>query len=179
MAKSYRGSANYASSCRIDHFQHENSDCDDYQAGLLRPMYAASQVMSVCIYDRDFHLTLTALLHYIAKLKCSKLSPNFCQPVERTVAVRLTGCIVYTNIQPVVKPVWQPVWQPAVSCIQPVVNPVVQTGLTTGWTNSGCSFNTVVKRVVIPFLTTGCIVQTNIQPLRPGLTTGLTTGCIV
>ena len=64
MAKRYRGSANYASSCRIDHFQHENSDCDDYQAGLLRPMYAASQVMSVCIYDRDFHLTLTALLHY-------------------------------------------------------------------------------------------------------------------
>ena len=37
-----------------------------------------------------------------------------------------TGCIVYTNIQPVVKPVWLPVWQPAVSCIQPVVKPVVQ-----------------------------------------------------
>jgi len=43
-----------------------------------------------------------------------------------------TGCIVYTNIQPVVKPVWQPVWQTAVSCIQPVVKPVVQPGLTTG-----------------------------------------------
>jgi len=52
---------------------------------------------------------------------------------------------IYT-IQPVVKPVWQPV----VSCIQPVVKPVVQPGLTTGsgWTNSGCSFNTVVKPVV-------------------------------
>jgi len=42
-----------------------------------------------------------------------------------------TGCIVYTNIQSVVKLVWQPVWQPAVSCIQPVVKPVVQPGLTT------------------------------------------------
>ena len=56
-----------------------------------------------------------------------------------------TVCIVYTNIQPVVKPVWQM----AVSCIQPVVKPVVQPGLTTGWTNS-CSFNTVVKPVVKP-----------------------------
>ena len=36
-----------------------------------------------------------------------------------------TGCIVYTNIQPVVQP-----------------------GLTTSWTNSGCLFNTVVKPVV-------------------------------
>jgi len=53
------------------------------------------------------------------------------QPVVKT------RCIVYTNIQPVVKPVWQPVWQTAVSCIQPVVKPVVQPGLTTGWTNSG------------------------------------------
>jgi len=34
-----------------------------------------------------------------------------------------TGCIVYTNIQPVVKPVWQPHWQQTVSCIQPVVKP--------------------------------------------------------
>jgi len=42
-----------------------------------------------------------------------------------------TGCIVYTNIQPVVKPVWQPVWQPAVSCIQPVVKPGCTTSLTT------------------------------------------------
>ena len=105
MAKSYRGSANYASSCRIDHFQHENSDCDDYQAGLLRPMYAASQVMSVCIYDRDFHLTLTALLHYIAKLKCSKLSPNFCQ----------TGCT--TRFDNRLNEQWLFV-QPVVSCIQ-------------------------------------------------------------
>ena len=48
-------------------------------------------------------------------------------------------------IQPFVKPVVKLVWQPAVSCIQPVVKPVVQPGLTTGWTNSGCSFNTVVK----------------------------------
>jgi len=38
--------------------------------------------------------------------------------------------------------------QPAVSCIQPVVTPVVQRGLTISWTNSGCSFNTVVKPVV-------------------------------
>jgi len=53
---------------------------------------------------------------------------------------------VYKNIQPVVKPVWQPVWQPAVSCIQQAVKPVVQPGLTTGWTNSGCSFNTVVYK---------------------------------
>jgi len=27
-----------------------------------------------------------------------------------------TGCIVYTNIYPVVKPVWQPVWQQDVLC---------------------------------------------------------------
>jgi len=53
-------------------------------------------------------------------------------------------------IQPVIKPVVKPIWQPAVSCIQPVVKPVVQTGLTTGWTNSGCSFNTVVKLVWQP-----------------------------
>ena len=56
-----------------------------------------------------------------------------------------TGCIMYTNIQPVVKPVWQP----AVSCIQPVVKPVVQPGLTTGWTNSGCSFNMVERTLVV------------------------------
>jgi len=75
---------------------------------------------------------------------------------------------VYT-IQPVVKPVVKPVWQQVVSCIQTfnrlsnpfdnqfdnrlyrvysrlsnrLYNPV----LTTGWTNSGCSFNTVVKLV--------------------------------
>jgi len=61
-----------------------------------------------------------------------------------------TGCIVYTNIQPVDKPVWQPVSQPAVSWIQPVVKPIVQPSLTTGWTNSGCSFNSVVKPVVKP-----------------------------
>jgi len=27
-----------------------------------------------------------------------------------------TGCIVYINIQPVVKPVWQQIWQP-VGCL--------------------------------------------------------------
>ena len=86
---------------------------------------------------------------------------------------------VYT-IQPVVKPVVKPIWQPvvscmqtfnrlsnpfdnwfdkpAVSCIQPVVKPVVQPGLTTGWTNSGCSFTTVVKPVVKPvWQATGCL----------------------
>jgi len=47
-----------------------------------------------------------------------------------------TGCMVYTNIQPVVKPVRQPVWQPAVSCIQPVVKPVVQPV----WQPVGCLF---------------------------------------
>jgi len=41
-----------------------------------------------------------------------------------------TGCIVYTNIQLVVKPVWQPVWQPAVSCIAGC-----QTGCTTRFDN--------------------------------------------
>ena len=77
-----------------------------------------------------------------------------------------TGCIVYTNIQPFVKPVWQPAWQPVVSCIQPlvkpVVKPVVQPGLTTGWTNSGCSFNMVVKPVWQ--LAASCI-QTVWQPV--------------
>ena len=43
-----------------------------------------------------------------------------------------TGCIVYTNIQPVVKPVWQT----AVSCIQPVVKRVVQPVRQLCWTNS-------------------------------------------
>jgi len=43
-----------------------------------------------------------------------------------------TGCIVYTNIQPVVKPVWQT----AVSCIQPVVKRVVQSVRQRCWTNS-------------------------------------------
>jgi len=55
-----------------------------------------------------------------------------------------TGCIVHTNIQPVVNPIWQP----AVSCIQLVVKPVVQPG-TTGWTNCGCSFNTVERTVAV------------------------------
>jgi len=64
-----------------------------------------------------------------------------------------TGCIVYTNIQPV----WQLVWLPAVLCIQPVVKPVVQRGLITGWTNS-CSFNTVVKPVWQPvWQPVGCL----------------------
>jgi len=46
-----------------------------------------------------------------------------------------TGCIVYTNIQPVVKPVRQPVWQPAVSCIQPVVVAVRSTRLSNRFDN--------------------------------------------
>ena len=75
------------------------------------------------------------------------------QPVVKQVVKPVTGCIVYTNIQLVVKPVWQP----SVLYIQPVVQP----SLTTDWTNSGCSFDTVVK----PVLATGCIVYTDIQPV--------------
>jgi len=56
---------------------------------------------------------------------------------------------IYT-IQPVVKPVVKPVWQKVASCIQPVVKLVVQPGFTSGWTNSCCSFNTVVKPVSQP-----------------------------
>jgi len=45
---------------------------------------------------------------------------NTMQPVVQP-AVQLnsrltTGCVVYTDIQPVNKPVWQPVWQQVVSC---------------------------------------------------------------
>jgi len=109
-----------------------------------------------------------------------------------------TGCIVLTNIQPVVKPVvkrvWQPVWQPC-------------------WTNSHCSFNRLSNRVVQPVWqtrfdnrvertavrSTGCqtgnrLSNRDVQPvwqravytihrlsirLSTGLTNGLTTGCIV
>ena len=46
-------------------------------------------------------------------VRSTRLSNRVWQPLEQTVAVRSTqlwtGCIVYTNIQPVVKPVWQPV----------------------------------------------------------------------
>jgi len=79
-----------------------------------------------------------------------------------------TGCILYTNIQPVVKLVWQPV----VSCIQPVVKQVVQAGLTTGWTNSGCSFNMVVKLVWQPVVSCkrGISVHTYTSCVIPRLT---------
>jgi len=85
------------------------------------------------------------------------------------------GCIMYTNIQLVVKHNWFDirVWQPVVSCIQPVVKPVVrelefnvpfqhkhgyirddklvvQPGLITGWSNSGCLFNPVERTAAVP-----------------------------
>jgi len=81
-----------------------------------------------------------------------------CIPVHDTTCCQTgltSGCIVYTNIQPVVKPVWQP----AVSCIQPVVKPVVQPSLTTGWTNSGCLFNPVEQTVDV------CSTQFYWQPV--------------
>jgi len=81
------------------------------------------------------------------------LSPVYTiQPVIKTGCRTslTTGCIVYTNIQPVVIPVWQPVWQPSVSCIQPAVKTVVQPGLTTGWTNSGCSYNRLMSNRLQP-----------------------------
>ena len=69
---------------------------------------------------------------------------------------------VYT-IQPVVNPVVQPVWQSAVSCKQ-----------TSNRLSRGCQTG----------LTTGLKIVLNEQPLfvqpvvKPGWTTGLTTGCI-
>ena len=70
-----------------------------------------------------------------------------------------TGCIMYRNIQPVVKPVRQP----AVSCIQPAIVYIAscQTGLTTGWTNSGCS----VERTVA-VSSSGLTTVLNQQPVR-------------
>jgi len=56
------------------------------------------------------------------------------------------------------------VQQPVVSCIQPVAKLVVQPGLTTGWTNSGCSFNTVVKSVYNRF-------DNRVQPISSYTTT--------
>jgi len=125
------------------------------------------------------------------RLSFNRLSNRFrstgCQ-TSLTTGLR-TGCIVYTNIQPVV---WQPFWQPAVWCIQPVVKLVVQSGLTTGWTNSGCSFNRLSYRFrstgcqtgcqtsLTTGLTTGWMFVYMIQPVvKPGCTTGLTTGCVM
>jgi len=67
-----------------------------------------------------------------------------------------TGCIVYTNIQPVVKSVSQPVWQPAVSCVQPVV----KLGCTTRFDNRLNEQWLFDQHGCQPGLTTGCIVKT-------------------
>jgi len=56
------------------------------------------------------------------------------------------------------------------------VQPVVIPGLRTGWTNSGCSFNTVVKPVVKPGCTTGFKTVLKEQSVR---STRLSNGCIV
>ena len=139
------------------------------------------RVSSVGIWYR---VTFAAFCGWLSFLKPCLHNTTCCQ------TGLTTGCIVYTNIHPVVKPVWQP----AISYIQPVVKPVVQPGLTTSWTNS-CSFNTVERTVL--FIQHGCqtgfdnrlneqwlFVQHGCQTgcktgCATGLTTGLTTGCIV
>jgi len=97
-------------------------------------------------------------------LNVQSISPVYTiQPVVKPVW-QLGKTFVYT-IQPVVKPVDKPVWQTAVLCIQPVVKPVVQPGLTTGGTNSGCSFNTVVKPVWQPCWMFVCTIQPVVKPV--------------
>jgi len=115
------------------------------------------------------------------------------QPVVRRLSNRIDNRLYRVNrvlypvytIQPVViavvqtavvQPVVKPDWQPAASCKQ-TSNPVWQPC----WTNSGCSFNTVVKPGCTIGLTTGCIHDTAgcETGCQTGLTTGLTTGCIV
>jgi len=132
-----------------------------------------------------------------------------CQPVERTVAVRSTRLSNRLSNQ-VVQPVWQPCWTNSQfvqhGCQTVFVKLVVQPGLTTGWTNSGCSFNTVVKPGCTTSLTTVLNEQSvsstrlsnrlsnpfdnrfdnwlyvclhDAASCQIGCTTGLTTGCIV
>jgi len=71
-----------------------------------------------------------------------------------------TGCIVYTNIQPVVKPVWQPYWQPAVSCIGCIVyTACCQTGCTTRFDNRLNEQPLFVQPVVKPV-----VINTVVKP---------------
>jgi len=96
-----------------------------------------------------------------------------------------TGCIVYTNIQPVLKGLTN-------GCIVYTVG--CQTDCTTrfdnqlneqwlfvqhSWTNSGCSFSTVVKPVDNQFDNRLDVCLHDTAGCQSGCTTGLTTGCIV
>jgi len=79
----------------------------------------------------DIHrVIITLFFHTISKLmpavfppwrverstKCLLYPVYTIQPETALTTGLTTGCIVYTNIQPVVKLVWQPDWQQVVSC---------------------------------------------------------------
>ena len=121
----------------------------------------AYQIALLCAYSCGLQLVCVFLIvrssrsgHHVMLLSTSLLllSPVYTiqppvKPVVRRFDNRLnvcihdtagcktrltTGCILYTDIEPVVKCVSQLVGKPAVLCIQPVVKTVLQPGFTTG-----------------------------------------------
>jgi len=55
----------------------------DHNLGKYRSIFKSSFIDKDCsVYGTDFHLTSTALLHYLAKFTCSKLPTNFSELVS-------------------------------------------------------------------------------------------------
>jgi len=77
---------------------------------------------------------------WLVQKACSRRAAGKCFIIAHVAAVRVALVVWMSGLHVHWCELSSPVYM-----IQPVVKPVIQPGLTTGWTNSGCSFNTVIQ----------------------------------